>query len=155
MTGGLPFFGGPGNNYSMHAIAETVTAMRRRRGASGLVGANGGIMSKYSVGIYSTTPTEWVPDRSVELQREIDAAPRVPMTSRPDGPATLETYTVRLQPGMPARGIVISRLHADNSRCLALVDDDEKLLSLLADDDPLGHPIVVQSTAHGNRARLG
>ena len=24
LTGGLPFFGGPGNNYSMHAIAETV-----------------------------------------------------------------------------------------------------------------------------------
>jgi Thiolase-like protein type 1 additional C-terminal domain len=24
VTGGLPFFGGPGNNYSMHAIAETV-----------------------------------------------------------------------------------------------------------------------------------
>ncbi|NED69845.1 acetyl-CoA acetyltransferase, partial [Streptomyces sp. SID10244] len=24
LTGGLPFFGGPGNNYSLHAIAEAV-----------------------------------------------------------------------------------------------------------------------------------
>ena len=50
-TGGLPFFGGPGNNYySMHAIAETVAEMRDKPGQFGLIGANGGIMSKYSVG---------------------------------------------------------------------------------------------------------
>jgi acetyl-CoA C-acetyltransferase len=28
VTGGLPYFGGPGNNYSMHAIAETLAQMR-------------------------------------------------------------------------------------------------------------------------------
>ena len=28
LTGGLPFFGGPGNNYSMHAIAEAITRVR-------------------------------------------------------------------------------------------------------------------------------
>ena len=27
VTGGLPFFGGPGNNYSMHAIAEMVVRL--------------------------------------------------------------------------------------------------------------------------------
>jgi len=44
LTGGLPFFGGAGNNYSMHAIAETVNEMRDRPGQFGLVGANGGII---------------------------------------------------------------------------------------------------------------
>jgi acetyl-CoA C-acetyltransferase len=57
----LPFFGGPGNNYSMHGIAETVSEMRERPGQFGLVGANGGIMSKYSAGVYSTEPAEWCP----------------------------------------------------------------------------------------------
>ena len=28
LTGGLPYFGGPGNSYSLHGIAETVAAMR-------------------------------------------------------------------------------------------------------------------------------
>ena len=28
LTGGLPYFGGPGNSYSLHAIAETVAEMR-------------------------------------------------------------------------------------------------------------------------------
>ena len=54
LTGGLPYFGGPGNSYSLHGIAETVAEMRDKPGTFGLVGANGGIMSKYSVGIYST-----------------------------------------------------------------------------------------------------
>ena len=33
LTGGLPFFGGPGNNYSSHAIAEAVQRCRKERGA--------------------------------------------------------------------------------------------------------------------------
>ncbi len=62
LTGGLPYFGGPGNNYSLHTIAETVARMRAAPGAFGLVAANGGIISKYSVGVYSTEPGEWAPD---------------------------------------------------------------------------------------------
>ena len=37
VTGGLPFFGGPGNNYSMHAIAEIVRRVRTAPGSLGLV----------------------------------------------------------------------------------------------------------------------
>ena len=32
LTGGLPYFGGPGNNYSMHAIAEAVERVRASAG---------------------------------------------------------------------------------------------------------------------------
>ena len=32
LTGGLPFFGGAGNNYSAHAIAEAVQRGARRPG---------------------------------------------------------------------------------------------------------------------------
>ncbi len=41
LTGGLPFFGGAGNNYSAHAIAEAVGRLRRNRKAYALIGANG------------------------------------------------------------------------------------------------------------------
>ncbi len=30
LTGGLPYFGGPGNSYSLHGIAETVAADARQ-----------------------------------------------------------------------------------------------------------------------------
>src|SRR5271166_4163572 len=91
VTGGLPFFGGPGNNYSMHAIAETVQRARSAPGSYGLVGANGGIMSKYSVGVYSTTPAAWTPSNSKDLQADIHRRPATPtarLASRPTPSST-------------------------------------------------------------------
>lgn len=39
VTGGLPYFGGPGNNYSLHAIAEVVERIRSNPGQKALVTA--------------------------------------------------------------------------------------------------------------------
>lgn len=151
LTGGLPFFGGAGNNYSMHAVAETVAQMRSMPGQFGLVGANGGLLSKYSVGVYSTTPAEWKPDRSASLQAQIDGRPTQPVTENADGAGTVETYTVRRDDGRPT-GIIIGRLD-DGSRFLSTTEDDE-LIALLTDGEPLGHPVRVRSFDYGNRCFL-
>ena len=151
LTGGLPYFGGPGNNYSLHSIAETVSGMRDTPGQFGLVAANGGIMSKYSVGVYSTTPANFQPDNSAALHAEVAARPKVPVTVEADGPAVIETYTVRYD--WPTRtGIIIGRLGADNSRFLALTTDAD-LVALLCDGEPLGTPIVVDSHGKANQAK--
>lgn len=152
LTGGLPFFGGPGNNYSLHGIAEAVNEMRDKPGQFALVGANGGIASKYSVGIYSTEPADWAPDRSTELQGEVAGYPAVAVTEQADGPATVETYTVRYD-WTPHTGIIVGRLDADGSRFLATTDD-AALVALLSDGEPLGAAISVRSTEQGNRATL-
>ena len=149
LTGGLPFFGGAGNNYSMHGVAETVAQMRSAPGQFGLVGANGGIMSKYSVGVYSTTPVEWRPDRSAQLQAQVDSWPTQAVTEKADGPAVIETYTVRRDAGRPT-GIIIGRLAADDGRFLSTTEDDE-LIALLTDGDPLGREVRVRSFDYGNR----
>ena len=152
LTGGLPYFGGPGNSYSLHAIAETVVRMRCAPGDFGLVGANGGILSKYSVGVYSTAAAEWAPDNSATLRAQVADRPKTPVTRRAEGTGTVETYTVRYD--WPARtGIVIGRLDADDSRFLALVQDPE-LVGLLSEGDPLGARIRVQPTEQGNQATL-
>ncbi|MGD1207490.1 acetyl-CoA acetyltransferase [Mycobacterium seoulense] len=151
LTGGLPFFGGAGNNYSMHAVAETVAQLRSTPGEYGLVGANGGILSKYSVGVYCSTPAEWKPDRSAQAQRQVADWPTVPVTEHADGVGTVETYTVRRDDGRPT-GIVIGRLD-DGSRFLSTTEDDE-LIALLIDGDPLGHTVRVRSFDYGNRCTL-
>jgi acetyl-CoA C-acetyltransferase len=152
-TGGLPYFGGPGNSYSLHGIAETVAAMRDKPGAFGLVGANGGVMSKYSVGVYSTTPTDWAPDRSVALQQSIADLPKVAVTRNATGAGVIETYSVRYD--WPERtGIIIGRLDADGSRFMAISTDND-LVTLMTDGDPLGAPITVTAGEDGiNRAAL-
>ena len=58
LTGGLAFFGGPGNNYSLHGIAQLVADLRNAQSSYGLVHANGGFMSKHAVGIYSRLPAK-------------------------------------------------------------------------------------------------
>ena len=151
LTGGLPFFGGAGNNYSMHAVAETVARMRSAPGQFGLVGANGGILSKYSVGVYSTTPTPWKPGGSAQLQAQVAGWPTEAVTESADGPATVETYTVRRDSDR-LTGIIIGRL-ADGTRFLSTTEDDE-VIALLTDGDPLGSPVRVRSFDYGNRCTL-
>jgi acetyl-CoA C-acetyltransferase len=57
LTGGLPYFGGPGNNYSTHAIAHMLHRLRASPNRTlGLVTALGWFVTKHSVGLYSTEP---------------------------------------------------------------------------------------------------
>jgi acetyl-CoA C-acetyltransferase len=152
VTGGLPFFGGPGNNYSMHAIAETVQLARRSPGSYGFVGANGGVMHKYSAGVYCTTPAGWTPDRGADLQAEIDAWAAPAQARHADGPATIETYTVTHSRGGARTGIVIGRLDADGRRFMARGDDrDPDLLDLLTSAEPVGARVWARSFGFGNR----
>jgi acetyl-CoA C-acetyltransferase len=153
LTGGLPFFGGAGNNYSMHAIAEAVQRVRSEPGSFGFVGANGGIMSKYSAGVYSTTAAPWTADRSSGLQAEIDAWPAPEGATRADGWATIETYTVKHSRDGRRAGIVIGRLEADGRRFVARGDDDA-LLGLLTSGEPVGARVYTRSFGTGNTVTI-
>ena len=75
MTGGLPYFGGPGNNYVTHSIAEMMQTLRADPGQFGMVTANGNYVTKQSAGIYSTTPPTktFAPVDPATYQAEIDA----------------------------------------------------------------------------------
>ncbi len=92
LTGGLPFFGGAGNNYSAHAICEAVDRVRKDAGSYALVGANGGWMSKYATGIYSTEPADWSGAGRFEALPLADEG--VPAASEIPAMATVETYTI-------------------------------------------------------------
>jgi acetyl-CoA C-acetyltransferase len=152
VTGGLPFFGGAGSNYSMHAIAETIERARRSPGSYGLVGANGGIMSKYSVGVYGTSPVAWTADHSANQQAEIDTWASPTEAQYADGPATIETYTVTHHRNGARTGIVIGRLDADGRRFVARGDDrDPGIIDLLTSAEPIGAQVYVRSFDFGNR----
>lgn len=124
VTGGLPFFGGPGNDYSLHAIAEVVRRVRRVPGTFGLVGANGGFLSKYSAGVYSTVPAPWRESADAEIQAALDRVPAVPRCDDPAGPATVETYTRK--PGQDP--IVVGRLDDGRRFVATTAPGDDELL---------------------------
>ena len=152
LTGGLPYFGGAGNNYSMHAIAETVGRMRCRPGDFGLVSAIGGLMSKCSIGVYTCQPQPWRRDRSREMQEEITSWPTETITYVAEGDATIETYSVHYD--WPATtGVIVGRLDSDNSRFIA-TSEDEDLVALLAEGESIGEKVVVRALEYGNRVSL-
>ncbi|QDX79972.1 hypothetical protein B9N43_01095 [Denitratisoma sp. DHT3] len=152
VTGGLPFFGGPGNAYVLHSIAETVEWLRRGRGKYGLVTGNGGFMSKQSVGIYSTEPGvgEWRREDPARYQAELDAMPAPRIELAPNGAARIETYTVICEKGVPARGVIIGRLLADDARFVANTPQNRpEILQWLMEGEPLNtEGTVVSDNGH-------
>jgi acetyl-CoA C-acetyltransferase len=152
LTGGLPFFGGAGNNYSMHAIAEAVPRCRADADAVVLVAANGGMLSKCSIGVYAAEPAPWRPDRSAEIQAEIAAWPAPAFEPHPEGWATVETYTVQYGRDGHGPAIVIARLDDGGARVMANpIEDDEETFELLASADPVGSRVYVRAFADRNR----
>ncbi len=140
VTGGLPYFGGPGNNYVTHSISEMMRKVRAAPGEAGLVTANGYYLTKHSFGIYSTAPpaTPWVrPDPAI-LQRELDNRPRAGFTTTPSGEATIETYTVMHGKSGPERGILFGRELATGRRFVANTRSDRDTLLSLQDQESLG-----------------
>jgi acetyl-CoA C-acetyltransferase len=146
VTGGLPYFGGPGNSYVIHSISEMMRRVRSEPGSFGLVTANGNYVTKHSFGIYSTTPVEgpWRRESPSVLQAELDAMPKQPVTEAANGPGTVETYTVMHGKEGPDYGIVIGRLDASGERFIANLPDDPAMLQDLQDRESLGRPGTVR-----------
>lgn len=94
VTGGLPYFGGPGNNYSMHALAEMTT---RLRGTSqrALVTANGGQLTNHAAAVLANSPA---------------AAGAAPLDLQSNGPSIVARETIPLVPvcDTPETGTVIT-----------------------------------------------
>ena len=147
LTGGLPYFGGPGNNYSMHAIAEMVKWARENPSEFGLVNANGWYLTKHSVGIYSQQkPLAGLPIENAINQNK-EGAPKLNTTAL--GPATIETYTViHNKQDKPTKGIIIAR-DANSDRCLATCDNSESTLERLTQSEGVG--IKGQLTNNGKQ----
>ncbi|MEH6568506.1 MAG: acetyl-CoA acetyltransferase [Halioglobus sp.] len=139
LTGGLPYFGGPGNNYVMHSIAHMMDKLRANPGKFGLLNANGWFITKHSMGIYSTQPLveEWKRESPADYQQAILEEEHAPFTEDPEGDATIETYTViHGRQGME-RALVIGRL-TDGTRFIAQTPTEPGVLQGLMDQDALG-----------------
>ena len=147
LTGGLPYFGGPGNNYTMHGFVEMLPRLRANPGSYALITANGGYISKHATGIYSTTPTEgtWQREDPSICQAEVDAIARPAVDEAPLGSATIETYTVVHSRTGPASGIIIGRLNESGARFCANTPDDLDSLNNLMAQDSLGRPGTVST----------
>jgi len=145
VTGGLPFFGGPGNNYVTHSIAEMMNVVRARPGSFGMVTANGNYMTKHSAGLYSTEPTKgpWRREDPKKFQAELDARPKQSVNTAPTGTGTIETYCVAYGKDAPERGYIFGRLDGSGDRFVAMTPKEPALLADMLKQEQLGRRVTV------------
>ena len=140
-TGGMSFFGGPGNNYTSHSIISLALRLRES-GRLAYVAGNGGFLSKHSVGIYGATPPSngfKLVDTSTQ-QAEIEAA-ALPVATEATGQAKVMGGTVVYgREGTVSAAPVIAEL-ADGQRIVAKAD--KALLADLAGQSLVGKTISV------------
>lgn len=150
VTGGLPYAGGPGNNYAMHSIAVMAQKLRAKPGAYGLVTANGWYLTKQSTGIYSTARPEGPFERQDPgvIQREIDALPHPDVIEQPQGAGRVETYTIVHRREGPYMGIVVGR-DANDRRFVAVTPNDPATLTALEAAEQVGRTGTVSPGPDG------
>jgi len=158
VTGGLPYFGGPGNNYTLHAIASVADHIRRDRRLKAMVTANGWYNSKHAVGIYGAEPPfhPWEDRDDEPIQRAIDAQALPDPVDRVAGvgPLSIEAYMICHGPeGRPERGTVIGRL-PDGRRALADIDADGQGLLRLEEIELVGQTGEVHFDPLSRRNRV-
>jgi len=151
LTGGLPFFGGPGNNYSMHGIVNVVNRLRSDGKGYGLVGANGGFITKHCVGIYSAEPHDWQEADKSALKARVDAQNSPEVTYYADGRARIKGYSVEFGRKGPKRAYIIGELEDGCSFMGVTGRGDMETVQEILDADPIDKPVYVTSKGPGNR----
>lgn len=141
ITGGLSYFGGAGNNYTMYSIVHAVERLRRQPEEYGLVTGVGCYLTKYAVGIYSGREPRKAWNRSPKniIQEQIDAMESPVLCQNPEGPATVETYTVlHDRPDGAPFPIIIARLDS-GARCFATTKKNSDLALRMEQEEFIGY----------------
>lgn len=140
VTGGLPCAGGPGNSYCIHAMAAMTERLRAGDGTVGYVSGLGMSAAKHSVGLFSTDPARIAaadgdaPD--IPLCPEDRTAPEI--VDAPDGPGTIETYTVAFdRENRPESSRMIVRLD-DGRRTVACGEARPEAFARLIESEGVG-----------------
>ena len=148
LTGGLPYFGGPGNGYAMHAIVEMVNRLRESNSnSSGLVNANGWYLTKHSFGVYSNSaPTSY--DLNLAGQRDLSKEKVPTFNENPKGKAKIETFTVIYGKGNVPKSTVIIGRDSDNKRFISQGPTDAESVAMMQ-----GEQSIVGRQGHVFKAR--
>jgi acetyl-CoA C-acetyltransferase len=148
VTGGLPYFGGPGNNYSGHALAEMAVRLRGAPSRA-LVTANGGILSKHAAAVLTTHPAraasiDW--RRGEELTVDCADIPALQVVGNAQR-GSVVSYTVVSRRDKPDIALVLGQTTA-GERFIASSTEAE-ITGQMHNASPIGREIRV----HGEDTR--
>jgi acetyl-CoA C-acetyltransferase len=147
LTGGLPYFGGPGNNYSMHGVAEMVSQLRQQPEAYGLVTAWGGMVSKCAAGIYSPQPSsvDW---SVVDTRVDTSGMPRCAIAAAPDA-GVIVSHVVNYSRGEPVQALILAETGQGEHFVATTAPGDDATVATFLAADPRGRAVQVTALDGG------
>lgn len=117
VTGGMPFAGGPLNNYVLQATARMARLLRARGEGSGLVTSVSGYLTKQGFGVWSMAPGQGF--GFADVTDEVAAAtPARTVSALVDGPVTIRGCTVMYHEDRAICAVAVVD-QADGSRSVA------------------------------------
>jgi acetyl-CoA C-acetyltransferase len=151
LTGGLGFFGGPGNNYNLHAIATLAEKIAGGERDTGLVTALGWFMHKHAAGVYGAFPQKGrfqAGDVEDSNSGPVGDEP-VPVRSGVNGVGVIETYTVVYNRDRTHSYAVIYGRTPDGCRFIARAPALPEVFNLLTSRNQVGRRVSIRYDASG------
>jgi acetyl-CoA C-acetyltransferase len=137
VTGGLPYAGGPGSNYTTHAVAAMLERLRERGGV-GLCTGNGWYLTKHAATLFGSEPPAQPPAAKASAEPKAVGSTPLDVVEQASGRGQVEAYTITYdREGAPERAIVIG-LTDTGQRFVANTPQDRTLLESLAKQELCG-----------------
>jgi len=156
LTGGLGFFGGPGNNYNLHAVATLAEKISNGAQSNGLVTALGWFMHKHAAGVYGSEPNprEIKEDHIEDQKNPLTGNPPMNIKEEMIGTGIIETYTVIFSIEQTPSYALIYGKNEDNHRFVAQTRHDPDIFKYLMQKSRVGERVKLRfdQAAHINLA---
>ncbi len=141
VTGGMPFAGGPLNNYVLQATVRMVEMLQARGGGTGMVSSVSGFLTKQAWGIWSTA----APARDfahVDVRDEVAAAaPPRQVLETYGGEGSIAGYTVLYGGDGPQHAVAVVDTDAGD-RCVA-INADYDVIAAMETEEFVGRRVRV------------
>lgn len=143
ITGGLPYFGGPGNNYTTHSVVQMVKRLREHRGDYGLVTGVGMHLTNHVMALYSSNPPRQLPTPpDVEQAKSyVKGFGKKTIVNEASGAATIIAYSILYAPDKNT-AYAICEL-ADGSRCYAICHE-QATVSAMEKEEWVGRSVTLR-----------
>ena len=138
ITGGMPFAGGPLNNYMLHATAQMLMKIREHKDEIGLITGVSGMMTKQALAIWSKDYLMDFQSIDVTNQAEKLEIP-IPMSDLQKGEAKVIGCTTLYEKLNPLKAI----FYCEDSQGhrLVLTSDEEKIIKQVEEEECVGQKI--------------
>lgn len=147
VTGGMPFAGGPLNNYVLQATCRMAQMLRDRPGDVGLVTSVSGILTKQGFGVWTGGEARAAPFNFLDVTEEVRRSVNIKsLATEYAGPARIAGYTVLHPATKPPRAVVVADIDQER-RAISWSEDPAVTSAFEGGAEFVGRPVSVNGSA--------